>query len=37
MGNKHAGKLRRTDLDDFRHVTTFTDKEIRTYQIEYHV
>jgi hypothetical protein len=29
MGNKHAAKLRQVDLDYFRHMTTFTDAEIR--------
>ena len=32
MGNRHAVKLRRADFDYFRHMTTFSDKEIRTYQ-----
>lgn len=32
MGNKHAVKLRRTDLDYYRHMTTFSDKEIRSYR-----
>ena len=34
MGNKHAGKLRQTDLDYFRHMTTFSDQEIRMYKTE---
>jgi hypothetical protein len=29
MGNKHSAKLRQADLDYFRHMTTFTDAEIR--------
>ncbi len=29
MGNKHSAKLRQADLDYLRHVTTFTDAEIR--------
>ena len=29
MGNKPPGKLRQADLDYFRHLTTFTDEEIR--------
>ncbi len=31
MGNKHSVKLRQTDLNYFRHMTTFSDKEIRMY------
>jgi hypothetical protein len=29
MGNKPLAKLRQDDLDYFRHMTTFTDGEIR--------
>lgn len=32
MGNKHPAKLRQADLEYFRHMTTFTDAEIRMFK-----